>query len=121
MARMEYTSTTLVVHLTGWDAVWGLKRRLVVPLAHVRTARADPHAAHDWWKARGLNHADPQAGPIIGTFREKNQRVFWDVHDPGNVVIIELEQEPYASLVLQVDDPAGTVATILNAVAQRRP
>lgn len=118
MARVELSATTLTVNLTGWDVVWGFRRRLVVPIAHVRSARVDPHIAHAWWRDRHLDTAAAKDGPIIGTFQENDRRVFWDVHDPDMAMVIELEHEGYAALVLQVDDPQATVAAITRAVAE---
>ena len=41
--------------------------------------------------------------------------VFWDVHDPAKAVVIELADEHYARLVVQVADPGATVALVENS------
>jgi hypothetical protein len=38
--------------------------------------------------------------------------VFWDVHDPQKTVVIQLRDERYARLVIEVEDPRATAATI---------
>jgi hypothetical protein len=40
-----------------------------------------------------------------GTFFQDGDRVFWDVHDPEKTVVIRLEDERYARLVIEVEDP----------------
>jgi len=44
---------------------------------------------------------------------------FWDVHNPERTVVIELDYERFARLVLEVQDPQGTAASINGAVAKR--
>jgi len=36
--------------------------------------------------------------------------VFWDVHDTAKTVIVTLEHEGYRKLIVQVEDPAATLA-----------
>ncbi|MEA2633395.1 MAG: hypothetical protein QOH92_162 [Chloroflexota bacterium] len=45
------------------------------------------------------------------------EHAFWDVHDPDRTVVIELDHERFAKLVLEVEDPQGTAAAINAAVA----
>jgi hypothetical protein len=44
--------------------------------------------------------------------------VFWDVHDAAKAVVIELTGDPYTRLVIQVDDPAATVAQVEHALSR---
>jgi hypothetical protein len=37
---------------------------------------------------------------------------FWDMYDPDNVIAMHLHDEFYATLVIEVDDPAGVAAEI---------
>jgi len=45
------------------------------------------------------------------------EHAFWDVHDPDRTVVVELDHERFAKLVLEVEDPQGTAAAINAAVA----
>ena len=54
-----------------------------------------------------------------GTFHIHGERVFWDVHDANKAVVIELADEQYARLIIQVDDPRATVALIESAATRR--
>jgi hypothetical protein len=40
-----------------------------------------------------------------GTFYQHGKRVFWDVHNPDNTVVIELKDERYNELIVEVADP----------------
>ena len=51
-----------------------------------------------------------------GTFYQDGKRVFWDVHDPEKAVVIDLHDERYNELVVQVADPESAVRLIQNAL-----
>ena len=48
------------------------------------------------------------------------RREFWDVHDPERAVTIDLVDEPYQRLVVEVADPAAVIAAVNAAVQARR-
>jgi len=118
MATISIEGTDLTIDVQGLDKLWSLKSRLTIPLAHVRGATADPSIASEskGWKGPGTHFP----GVIVaGTFHQEGKKVFWDVHKKGNAVVIELEDDSYQRLVIEVDDPRATVDLIERAVAQR--
>ena len=118
MARVTIDGPTLVVEIEGLDKLWALKSRLEIPLAHVRGATADPGVVHEH---KGLRAPGTYLPGVItaGTFHVRGERVFWDVHDANKAVVIELADERYARLIVEVDDPRATVALIEAAPTRR--
>jgi len=115
MARVEVVGDRLSIQIEGLDRLWSLKSRLEIPLAHVAGVEADPAAARGWKGWRGPGAHVP--GVIVsGTFRHQGDRVFWDVRNAAQAVVIRLTDEGYARLVIGVDDPDGTVATVRRAL-----
>jgi hypothetical protein len=51
-----------------------------------------------------------------GTFYQHGKRVFWDVHNPENTVVIELRDERYDELIVEVADPQLTVEQVRAAL-----
>ena len=51
-----------------------------------------------------------------GTFYEDGKRIFWDVNNPKNTVVIELRDERYNELIVEVADPDGTVALVKSVL-----
>ena len=47
-----------------------------------------------------------------GTFHKDGEKIFWDVRDATRAVVIELRDESFARLVLEVEDPEATVDLI---------
>lgn len=114
MAQVHIDGENLVVVIEGLDKLWALKSHLTIPLANVRGATADPSMIKE---PKGIRAPGTYMPGVItaGTFHLDGRRVFWDVHDPTKAVVIELADERYSRLVVQVDDPRATVALVESA------
>ncbi|MER6504559.1 hypothetical protein ABT218_35915 [Streptomyces sp. NPDC001455] len=115
MAHISIDDGNLIVEIEGLDKLWALKSRLTIPLAHVRGATADPGIAKE---PKGLRSPGTHVPGVVtaGTFHVDGERIFWDVRDPAKAVVIQLADERYARLVIQVSDPRTTVALVEDAL-----
>jgi hypothetical protein len=108
---------TLELHLDGWDAVWALRRRLVVPVGHVAAARAVPR--------RELPSAGLRMGGTEMPRRIRAGRYwwpgsgwsFWFIRRADEVLLIDLRDDRYERLVVEVDDPQEWAAEIRRAAS----
>ncbi|WP_067840360.1 hypothetical protein [Nocardia lijiangensis] len=116
MAEVSINGTDLVVRMEGLDKLWALKSHLVIPLANVRGATVDPGIVKE---RKGIRAPGTHFPRVItaGTFHIDGERVFWDVRNPDKAVVIELVDERYARLVVEVDSPANVVTMIEGACA----
>jgi hypothetical protein len=98
----------------GLDKLWSLKSRLEIPLAHIRGVHADPTVARGWW--HGIKAPGTSVPGVItaGTFYQHGKRIFWDVHDPERTIVVELSDERYDELIVEVENPADTVQLLLQ-------
>jgi hypothetical protein len=117
MARVRTEDGNLVVEIEGLDKLWSLKSSLTIPLGNVRGATADPGMVNE---PKGLRAPGTHVAGVItaGTFHQDGERVFWDVRDGARAVVIELADERYARLVIEVAEPAATVALIEGAISR---
>lgn len=115
MAKIRVEGTDLFVEIDGMDRVWAIKRSLTIPLSHVRGATPDPGVGH---MPKGIKVGGTYwpGGITAGRFRRHGERTFWDVRDPRNALVIELIDEAYARLVIEVDDPRATADLIQGAI-----
>lgn len=99
----------------GWDRLWALRSRLEIPVEHIHSVRIDPEPAKGWW--HGLRLPGTQIPGLLtaGTFFQDGDWVFYDVHDPENTIVLELDHEHYKRLVIEVADPAAAVARLTAA------
>lgn len=119
MARVLIDPTTMTVQMEGLHQLWGFKRRITAPLAHVRGATVEPGVVSE---PKGLRAPGLGLGRVatIGTFYRDDQRHFWDVTAGGRPIVVELEGERYDRLVVEVDDPHATVDAIDAAATSAR-
>ncbi|GAA1654552.1 hypothetical protein [Actinoplanes couchii] len=117
MADVRIDGSTLVVEVRGLDKLWALKSRLEIPLVNVSGATADPGIDRE---PKGLRAPGAHIPGVItaGTFHRDGEKVFWDVKNPQNAVVIALRDETYARLVVEVADPRATVALIEGAITR---
>jgi len=116
MVSVTIDDGVLGVEMHGADKLWSLRSHLDLPLRNVRSIRRDPDVVRQWWS--GLRAPGTWIPGVVkaGTFHKDGESVFFDVHDPANTVIVELRDERYSKLVLEVDDPERVVAAVRAAL-----
>ena len=123
MTKVEVQDDRLVARIQGLDQVLALKSELTIPLAHLKGAAVSPPEVRRRWRNPLRAHVPGTDMPYVvmaGSFLFLDgEHAFWDVHDPDRTVVIELDHERFAKLVLEVEDPQGTAAVINAAVARR--
>lgn len=115
MVDLKIEEGKLLVHVRGMDQLWALKSSLEIPLTHVAGIRADPSVARGWWHGLKMPGTNIPGVITAGTFYQHGNSVFWDVHDPEKTVVIELHDERYRELIVEVADPAAAVALLQQA------
>ncbi len=124
MTKVEVRADRLVAHVQGLDQVLALKSELTIPLSHVKGANVSPPEVRRRWRNPLRIRVPGSDMPYVvmaGSFIFLDgEHAFWDVHDPDRTVVIELDHERFAKLVLEVEDPQTTAAAINAAVAGLR-
>ena len=118
MVDLSISGDRLVLDVRGADKLWALKSSLEIPLAHVTEMRADPAIAHGWWHGLRMPGTNLPGVITAGTFYQDGKRIFWDVHRPENTVVIELKDERYNELIVEVADPEGAVKIVKTALGR---
>lgn len=103
----------LIVKPRGLDKLWGFRRELRVPLAHVQRASADASVGQNPPRFRLLGLSLP--GRHVGTFFRNGQHSYWNISNRKNNVVIELAHEGFARAVLTVKEPTATARIINDA------
>lgn len=112
MVDISVSGGKLILNVHGADKLWALKSSLEIPLAHITGIRADGNVARGWWHGTRLPGTNVPGVITAGTFYQHGQRIFWDVHNPGNAIVIELRDERYNELIVEVAEPEATVNEI---------
>ena len=112
MVDVSVEQGRLRLEVQGWDKMWALRSRLEIPLEHVYSVRIDPEPARGAWHGLRLPGTEIPGLLTAGTFYQKGDWVFYDVHDPERTVVLELDHEHYKRLVIEVDDPPAVVSLL---------
>ncbi len=103
----------LAVRFTGWDVVWAFRRGVRVPLHHVSGAHVGARAEE--LRTLSLRLGGTYVPRVIaaGLYRSKGGgRQLWSVRRSVEVLVVDLRDERWDRLVLEVPDPAAAAATI---------
>src|ERR1044072_2615206 len=120
MVDITLTPDSLHLEVMGSHRYWALRSRLDAPLRHVVRVYADPKPAMGWFQGLKLVGADIPNIFRAGLFIQDGNRVFWDVRHPKKTIVIELEDEGFAKLIVEVKDPAAAVEEITRALEKYR-
>jgi hypothetical protein len=114
MTKVTISDGKLLIEVQGLDKLWALKSHLEVPLRHVKGVRRGAEE-----RVRGIRAPGTYFPGIIaaGSFHQVGKHVFWDVHDPERAIAIDLHDDRYTTLVVEVEHPEVTKAEIEKAVA----
>ena len=119
MVSIEVERGTLIVRLHGWDRLWSLRNTLQVPLSHVASVRPRPDEA---WRddvvidaSLGVDAYEP-CWMATGNVHFADGPAFYDVRDPARAIAIDLVQERFRHIVVEVDDPERAANSIRRAL-----
>lgn len=116
MVDLSIAEGKLTLHVRGTDKLWAFKSSLEIPLIHITGVRADPETARGWYHGIRMPGTSVPGVITAGTFYQDGKRVFWDVHHPEKTIVIDLHDERYNELVVEVDDPEEAVRFIQNSL-----
>lgn len=119
MVDLSVADGKLTLHVRGADQLWAFKSSLEIPLQHVAGLRADPSTAHGWWHGIRMLGTNIPGVLTAGTFYQHGKQIFWDVHNPDNTIVIELRDERYNELIVEVADPQFAVELVTAALPKR--
>lgn len=116
MVDLSIADGKLTLHVRGADKLWSFKSSLEIPLVHIAGVRADAEVARGWY--HGIKMPGTNVPGIItaGTFYQDGKRVLWDVHHPEKTIVIDLHDERFNQLVVEVANPEEAVTLIQNAL-----
>ncbi|MHB8636750.1 MAG: hypothetical protein ACYC96_09790 [Fimbriimonadaceae bacterium] len=116
MVQVSIEDGALVCEVEGMHKIWACKSRLVIALEHVVGVQVRSEETQSWWHGWKMIGADIPGVFAAGVFKMNGKWVFWDVRHPENAIEIDLRDETYSSLWVEVEDPGATAALIQSAI-----
>ena len=114
MTTVMISDGKLMIEIQGWDKLWALKSSLEIPLEHVKGVRSGKDE-----RVRGIRAPGTHWPGIIaaGSFHQIGKHVFWDVHHEERAIAIDLHDERYTTLIVEVEHPEVTISEIERAIS----
>lgn len=116
MVAVSVEGDSLVCEVEGMHKIWACKSRLTIPLEHVLGVQIRSAETQSWWHGWKVIGADIPGMFAAGVFKLNGKWVFWDVRNPENAIEIDLRDETYGSLLVEVENPEATAALIRSAI-----
>ncbi len=112
MIKPSILDNKLILEVEGFDKLWTLKSRLEFNINHVKNVRIEKLSSFKGYQ--GIRSPGTSIPHVIraGTFIQNNKKVFWDVHKAEEVVVLELDDEAFKELVIEINDPEGFVTKL---------
>ena len=121
MVEITTNNGKLVLEMEGLDKLWAFKSRMEIPLSKVSGAHtADPDVTRGLWKSLKIVGTYIPGLIAAGTFKMHGKRIFWDVKSIEKAIVIDLVDDRYNELVVEVDDPQTTTDRIRAAISSSR-
>ena len=116
MINVDVRGDTAIFEVQGWDKLWSFKSSLEIPVAHIKNAYNDSNCAIEWFDSIKILGTSIPKIFRAGSFLQHGDLVFWDVHNVKNTIVVELEHEHFAKLVIEVEDLAVTINLLNYAI-----
>lgn len=114
--RIKIEGGKLVVEFKGIEEIATLKKKLEFNLKNVVSVSTEPH---HW--IEGLRIAGVGLPGVIkeGSYIVSGKKVFFAMKHPENCVTIELKNEDYDAIVIEVDDKQKVAQEIKKLLAKK--
>lgn len=109
--KVTIQEKNLVIEPQGLDKIWALKDKLVIPLVHVKNLKVDGNILKGYKGIRIPGTAIP-GYYYAGTFKKEGKKTFYNTHQNATPLVIELKNEDFDRLIIEVDEPESVINEI---------
>lgn len=118
MVTIEIQDDLLRLNVQGWDRLWAFKSHMEIPIKNIRHVYMDSSMMLGWWKGIRAPGTHIPGMIVAGTFYKDGKRIFWDVKNTKKTIIIDLKDEPYNQLIVDVENPLAVVQQIQDTISR---
>ena len=102
-----------IFKVNGMHKLWAFTSELTIPLENIIHAHQDLESVRSWkgWRMPGTSIPS-----IItaGTFYKDGNKIFWDVSNIDNCIVVDLKDEEYKQLIIEVENPVVALQLLNN-------
>jgi hypothetical protein len=113
MVQIEREGGNFIFEIVGLHKLWALTSRLTIPISHIVNAYPNEQRL-DF--IPGLRMPGTHIPGLItaGTYILKDGTIFCDVVNHDNSIVVELRDEHYRMLVIEVEEPLAAIRFLMR-------
>lgn len=108
MVTIKKENESFLFEVKGLHKLWAFKSELKIPIEHVLKAYQDNEIVNGF---KGVRFPGTSIPSIInaGTFSTNGNKNFWDVSNSDKAIVIDLKDEQYNQLIIEVENPLEAI------------
>jgi hypothetical protein len=97
-----------IFEVKGMHKLWSFKSEITIPAGHITAAYQNTKSLTEWegWRMPGTFIPSVI---VAGTFYKDHEKDFWDTTNINKCIIVELKDEQYNKLIIEVEDVAAAL------------
>lgn len=116
MVDVSIHDNILDIEVEGVDKVLTLRSHLEIPLDNVKRIHKETAATERWWNDFREPVFKFPSMVMAGTFYQKGKRIFCDIRNPDRSIVIDLDDEQFNELIVEVANPQAVIAQVQAAM-----
>ena len=113
MVTITKNKTETTFEINGLHKLWAFKSEIKIPNEHILKAYYDEAKIKNWYALKLIGTNMPYL-LNAGTFYQDGGIMFMDVANKHNAIIIDLKDEKYKQLIIEVADPIAAIKLLNN-------
>jgi hypothetical protein len=113
MVTIQKIDNHFLFEVKGMHKLWAFKSEIKIPCEHILKAYQDVDIVKG---KKGMRFPGTSIPGIInaGTFFNNGETIFWDVSNAANAIVIDLKDEDYKQLVIEVENSFEVISLLNN-------
>jgi len=113
MVTIEKKDNNFIFEIQGLHKLWAFRSQLTIPVENVIKAYPNEKSL-SWLMALRMPGTHIPGLITAGTYYVKDGTIFCDVSDYKKSIVVELQDEFYKRLIIEVEDPQSTIDLLTN-------
>jgi hypothetical protein len=109
MVTIERHEDIFIFSVKGLHKLWAFKNELAIPSKNISRAHRN-FEGQGFWKGWRMPGTHIPYLITAGTFYLDGDKIFWDVMNKDKAIIVDLVDEEYKQLIIEVDDVDAAIS-----------
>jgi hypothetical protein len=108
MVTIQKEDGQFIFDVKGLHKIWAFKSKITVPVDSIVRVHQNKDVFNFW---KGIKMPGTSIPYLItaGTYFQGGKKVFWDVVNDKNCIIVELKDTSYNLLIVEVENPKDAI------------